>query len=87
MTSRDLIAGFVGRYTEEKLKLENLAIEILKKVLSGTHTVTDVRDHIYRFDLLIKDNRTGLTKLVELKTMKELKLVVYTEKKGSLENS
>ncbi|MEM4551215.1 MAG: helicase-related protein [Sulfolobales archaeon] len=80
MISRDLIAGFVGRYTEEKLELENLAIEILKKVLSGTHTVTDVRDHIYRFDLLIKDNRTGLTKLVELKTMKELKLVVYTEK-------
>ncbi|MEM2848439.1 MAG: helicase-related protein [Zestosphaera sp.] len=76
--SLDFLENVVGEYEESKLELENLGIELLKKALGESHVVTDVRE-LHKFDLLIKDCKTGLTRFVELKTLKDLDLIVITK--------
>ncbi|MEM4629788.1 MAG: DUF3883 domain-containing protein, partial [Zestosphaera sp.] len=76
--SLDFLENVVGEYEESKLELENLGIELLKKALGESHVVTDVRE-LHKFDLLIKDCKTGLTRFVELKTLKDLNLIVITK--------
>lgn len=75
----DLLERVVGEYKKSKLELEDIGIELLRKTLAGSHVVTDVRKSLYKFDLLIKDNQTGHTRLVELKTLKDLNVIIITK--------
>lgn len=80
----DLLESIVGKYEKSKLELENLGIELLRKTLAELYIVTDVREELRKFDLIIKDCRTGLTKFTELKTLKDLSLIVITENEKNL---
>ena len=76
-----LLQGVVNEYDEEKAELERKAIEILKNKLSEEFNIIDVHEKGWFFDLLLvkKSGVPREERIVEVKTWKNIDIVIYTE--------
>ena len=79
-----LIDAAVGNYEDSKLELEEVGIRLLRDSLSKTHVITDVRNNLHLLDLIVREIKTGITELVELKTLKESSFVIFTNSEKEL---
>jgi len=77
----ELLQSALGEYDEEKAELERKAIEILKNKLSEEFNIIDVHEKGWLFDLLLvkKSGEPREQRIVEVKTWKNIDVVIYTE--------
>jgi len=77
----ELLQSALGEYDEEKAELERKAIEILKNKLSEEFNIIDVHEKGWLFDLLLvkKGGEPREQRIVEVKTWKNIDVVIYTE--------
>jgi len=69
----------VGDVTEEKLEVEAEGREILEKTLSDKYELMYVGDTKAPFDYVARDRVKGETIFIELKTLRKLTYLVFTE--------
>ena len=69
----------IGEITEEKLEIEKLGMQILERFLKDKYDLLYVGDIKAPFDYIAKDRVTGKTIFIELKTLRKLKYIIYTE--------
>jgi hypothetical protein len=76
-----LLQSILGEYDEEKAELERVAIEMLKNKLSEEFNIIDVHEKGWFFDLLLvkKSGVPREIRMVEVKTWKNIDIVIYTE--------
>jgi len=79
--STELLQSVLGEYDEEKAELERKAIEILKNKLGEEFNIIDVHEKGWLFDLLLvkKSGEPREQRIVEVKTWKNIDVVIYTE--------
>ncbi len=77
----ELLQSALGEYDEEKAELERKAIEILKNKLGEEFNIIDVHEKGWLFDLLLvkKSGEPREQRIVEVKTWKNIDVVIYTE--------
>jgi ERCC4-related helicase len=77
----NLLQSVVGEYDEKKAELEREAIEILKNKLGEEFNIIDVHEKGWFFDLLLvkKSREPREERIVEVKTWKNIDIVIYTE--------
>jgi superfamily II DNA or RNA helicase len=68
-----------GDITEEKLEVEAKGREILEKILSDKYELMYVGDTKAPFDYVARDRVRGETVFIELKTLRELTYLIFTE--------
>ena len=76
-----LLQSILGEYDEEKAELERKAIEVLKNKLGEEFNIIDVHEKGWFFDLLLvkKSGEPREERIVEVKTWKNIDIVIYTE--------
>jgi ERCC4-related helicase len=76
-----LLQSILSQYDEEKAELERKAIEMLKNKLSEEFNIIDVHEKGWFFDLLLvkKSGVPREERIVEVKTWKNIDIVIYTE--------
>jgi len=77
----NLLQSVVGKYDEEKAELEREAIEMLKNKLGEEFNIIDVHEKGWFFDLILvkKSGEPREVRIVEVKTWKNIDIVIYTE--------